>query len=239
MGWLAKVDISWEQAIGFPVDEKRKLLNRNGQVDHYVWHQNIWKSFPNIEKYTGSKAPFLFRIEKKDSFFCCFILSNKIKPNCPEWCPAEYWAIKEIDDAFLEYEQYQFDLYANPTKSVKQYRYTDKNGNRLKEPEKKKNGSRIALFNESDQIKWLERKAEQHGFRLSVRDDDIPVVQIDKDNRHEFRKSENEKGVLFGVRFRGVLKVTDRERFTEAFYNGIGSAKGFGFGLLMLQPIRF
>ena len=40
------------------------------------------------------------------------------------------------------------------------------------------------------------------------------------------------------VEFAGVLRVVDRERFAAAFYSGIGSAKGFGYGLLMLQPIH-
>ena len=36
----------------------------------------------------------------------------------------------------------------------------------------------------------------------------------------------------FAVKFEGELVVTDPTRFAETLKNGIGSAKGFGFGLL-------
>jgi CRISPR system Cascade subunit CasE len=41
---------------------------------------------------------------------------------------------------------------------------------------------------------------------------------------------------LGAVRFDGVLVVTDLDRFSTALPAGIGSAKGFGFGLLSLAP---
>jgi CRISPR-associated protein Cas6/Cse3/CasE subtype I-E len=44
-------------------------------------------------------------------------------------------------------------------------------------------------------------------------------------------------GVVQGIEFRGVLEVTDRARFFQTFRSGVGSAKAFGFGLLVLAPI--
>ena len=41
-----------------------------------------------------------------------------------------------------------------------------------------------------------------------------------------------------GVQFRGILEVTSREDFIRTYREGIGSAKGFGFGLLLLAPIN-
>jgi CRISPR system Cascade subunit CasE len=34
------------------------------------------------------------------------------------------------------------------------------------------------------------------------------------------------------ARFDGVLQISDADLFTDALESGIGSAKGFGFGLL-------
>jgi CRISPR system Cascade subunit CasE len=45
-------------------------------------------------------------------------------------------------------------------------------------------------------------------------------------------------GKHVAVDFRGVLRVQDREKFKRTFAAGIGSAKGFGFGLLMLEPVE-
>jgi CRISPR system Cascade subunit CasE len=41
-----------------------------------------------------------------------------------------------------------------------------------------------------------------------------------------------------GVQYRGTLEVTSREDFIKSYQEGIGSAKGFGFGLLLLAPIN-
>jgi CRISPR-associated protein Cas6/Cse3/CasE subtype I-E len=45
------------------------------------------------------------------------------------------------------------------------------------------------------------------------------------------------KNKLNRVDYEGVLEVTDREKFRHAFYNGIGSAKSMGFGMLIIQAI--
>ena len=38
-----------------------------------------------------------------------------------------------------------------------------------------------------------------------------------------------------GVRFDGVLRVIEPERFIEGCFNGIGPSKAFGFGLLSIK----
>lgn len=43
---------------------------------------------------------------------------------------------------------------------------------------------------------------------------------------------------MFSVRFDGLLKVTDVDVFYSTLRSGIGSAKGFGFGLLSIAPIK-
>jgi len=52
-----------------------------------------------------------------------------------------------------------------------------------------------------------------------------------------FRKGRM-SGYHGGVQFRGAMEVTDRARFVETYESGIGGAKGFGFGLLLLAPIN-
>ena len=39
------------------------------------------------------------------------------------------------------------------------------------------------------------------------------------------------------IQFRGVLEVTNKEVFEKTYYSGIGSAKAFGYGLLLLAPV--
>jgi CRISPR system Cascade subunit CasE len=41
---------------------------------------------------------------------------------------------------------------------------------------------------------------------------------------------------MLSVQFDGVLRVTDAQKLTETIARGVGSGKGFGFGLLSLAP---
>ena len=82
-----------------------------------------------------------------------------------------------------------------------------------------------------EQAEWLRRKAEQSGFKII----DAPDIGFCQDQ--VFRKRSG-RGVHTGVRFRGLLEVVQQESFETAFYRGLGSAKSFGFGLLLLQPVK-
>ena len=58
-----------------------------------------------------------------------------------------------------------------------------------------------------------------------------------------FRKKDKKKGKEYaayhgGVQFRGILEVTDQKDFEITYHAGVGSAKGFGFGLLLLAPVK-
>jgi CRISPR system Cascade subunit CasE len=45
------------------------------------------------------------------------------------------------------------------------------------------------------------------------------------------------RGLHRTVEFQGVLTVTDAAEFHETFTRGMGSAKAFGFGLLVIARI--
>lgn len=83
------------------------------------------------------------------------------------------------------------------------------------------------------QIEWIYRKGEKHGFTL---DENIPL-RIEKPVNHSFNRK-GKRGLHIGVRFQGLLHVTDNTAFKKAFCEGIGTAKGFGFGLLMIKPTQ-
>jgi len=43
---------------------------------------------------------------------------------------------------------------------------------------------------------------------------------------------------LLSVQFDGLLRILDQDMTRKTVENGIGSAKGFGFGLLSLAPLK-
>jgi len=177
--------------------------------DSYAWHQALWKAFPIL----GNRN-FLFRVEPQEAGFLIYLLSE----NEPEKQTWGRWESKTIGDAFLSHSHYRFQLCANPT--VK------------RRVEGRKNGTRTAICDPEELKAWLMRKAEQGGFAV-----DDETLRISPAIKQPFRKN-GKHGNHSRVEFQGVLRVTDSKPFQETFKNGIGSAKAFGFGLLVLQPIN-
>ncbi|MBQ9405638.1 MAG: type I-E CRISPR-associated protein Cas6/Cse3/CasE [Desulfovibrio sp.] len=207
MTWLARATLS------------RDDLAACRLLDNYDWHKAAWQCFPGM---ADAHRDFLLRLDWLDNGCRAYLLSGP-EPVRPAWCPSAGWAVKEIPHGFLEHERYRFDLLANPTRKLV---IRDANG------ERRKNGKRVPLLHEDEQRRWLKAKGVQHGFCL---EDAVPLA-VDPAGRHPFHRRGDE-GLHVGVRFRGVLNVTDKERFADAFRHGIGSAKGFGFGMLILKPV--
>ena len=154
----------------------------------------------------------------------------------PEWSPLlengyllRADGPKPFEPALRAGQRLRFRLVANPT--IK------------KKTPGKKNGVRLPLIHPGENPKgypsymdWLRRKAERHGFRVPAVQD-APFHMAPR-RRGEHRPARYEKHEIphFGVRFDGVLEVTDPERVAQAVRQGIGPAKAFGFGLLSLAP---
>ncbi len=97
--------------------------------------------------------------------------------------------------------------------------------------EKKKNGRREPITDPAELRAWLERKAEAGGFRVIHPD----ALEITPPVRQPFF-TKGASAHPAGVGFSGALEVTDPQKFRDTVRLGIGSAKGFGFGLLLLAP---
>ncbi len=74
----------------------------------------------------------------------------------------------------------------------------------------------------------VEKKAKTGGF--SVLD-----CKIVPEGKIEFKKDNTEENIKHNaVCFEGMLEVSDPDIFIKSIERGIGSAKGFGFGLLSI-----
>lgn len=128
-------------------------------------------------------------------------------------------------------EVLRFRLRANPTKKVDTR--SGPNGER-------RNGRRIKLKTDVDQIQWLDRKAVDGGFAVvSVRADaDVSAVEVQDEGQLRGRRKHADgpaRRLTFGtVLFDGHLRVTDPDQLRRTVAAGIGSGKAYGFGLLSL-----
>lgn len=201
-----------------------ELAAKRGLRDTYDWHQKVWEAFPQRE---DQKRDFLTRVDRKDTHFQLLIVSP-IAPHRPGWCPTDAWESKQISPDFFEHPRYWFSLLANPTEKKRKL-------NAQGEPTK--NGRRVPLTRREDLVAWLERKAAASGFRV-----DLGSLRILARGREYFHKRDlatkkDTVGLHAAREFCGVMDVTDRGAFIDAFRRGIGSAKAFGFGLLVLAPV--
>ena len=194
--------------------------------DTYDWHQRIWQAFAGRH---GASREFLSRVDQIEDAYRLLVVSPT-PPNKPDWCPTDCFQTKLIPDAFFEHSRYRFSLLANPTKKI-----IDPTKPKVIRPDgridRNKNAKRVPLTRREDLLAWLKRKAGDGGFTV-----DTEAVRTIPRGREYFFKS-GAPGTHTAVEFQGVLEVSDRVKFRDTFSHGIGSAKAFGFGLLVLAPV--
>lgn len=202
--------------IMLPVEDAMRRLHIR---DCYDWHQHVWKAFPQRD---GDKRDFLIRVDRKDDVYRVWILSRSA-PARPGWCPADGFATKVVSDAYFSRERYRFSLLANPTRKKI-----------VLKPDgtAKKNGRREPLRTVEDLTAWLHRKAEAGGFMVEA-----TSLRILPRGNEYFSKTDA-RGTHSAVEFQGMLTVLNRKLFRMACETGIGSAKAFGFGLLVVTPLE-
>lgn len=189
--------------------------------DSYDWHQRIWDLFGRRD---GQQRDFLFRVERQEEAFRVLVLSQSPATKLG-WCQEGCFRSKQIPDAYLNHNRYRFSLLANLTKKVAAF---NADGTR------RKNGRRVPLATREDLVAWMERKAKAGGFVV-----DADTLRTIPGPRESFHKNGTSQGTHTSVEFQGLpaVTVTDHEEFRTTVANGIGSAKSFGFGMLVLTPI--
>jgi CRISPR system Cascade subunit CasE len=191
--------------------------------DHYSLHQLVWSAFP--DRTDRGPGRVLFRVEPPVTGRCPVVLVQSERK--PRWGETERSSVlsaewKPYTPRPAKGRRLRFRLRANPT--VRRVFESAPNG------QPKSSGKRIGVYGEDAQRKWLEAKAEQAGFRpLDYQVFDRGFVVS--------RKPEREEAIRhLCVDFEGILEVTDPDQFLAALQTGIGSGKGFGFGLLSVAP---
>ncbi|MHB8249241.1 MAG: type I-E CRISPR-associated protein Cas6/Cse3/CasE [Acidithiobacillus sp.] len=227
--WLSRItpkpEIGYKQLVGL------------GNLDPYGQHQAIWKLFdlPPKEERVGQPAPFLFRAEQQDGLPVFYVLSAQ----CPQ-DRQDLWQVeaKRYTPNIQAGDRLAFKLRGNPIVT----RHTAGERGRRHDvvmdakqrmdwknlPESAR-PSRAHLAYEAG-VCWLrERQA-----RLGVQFGD---TELRVDSYRSWRQR-NGKGIaLSTLDFEGHFRVIDPSRFLNALIGGIGPAKAFGCGLLLVRRI--
>jgi len=206
--FLSRVEIPWE-------------ISRNS----YDLHRQLWRLFPGEEKETRSNGEelrqgFLFRIEENQTGRPARLLVQSRR--APEAASGVVLVgTREIQPQPVAGQRLAFLLTANPIKTITDAQRDAKQG-------KKTEKCRVPLIKEENQREWIARKLASAG--------EIEAVNVLPHAPTYFRKG-NRGGKLATVTFEGVLRVSDPTLMTELLVNGVGPAKAFGCGLLLVRRL--
>ena len=120
------------------------------------------------------------------------------------------WETRQFPSSFFDQNRYQFKIKVNPTYQ--------------------KNGKRHSFKNEEEINNWITKKATKSGFEIQ----NLSVKQIIEETFYK----KNHKGKHLQADLEGILQVTNKEKFKQTIKEGLGPAKAFGHGLLMLKPTK-
>lgn len=196
----------------------------------YELHRTIMAAFP-IELPKGERVLHRVDVNPRTGQVLLLVQSH----TAPNWAhltgknyllPADPFsgldnpAVKPLQLALQPGQQLRFRLRANPVKRL----FKDEPARDLKQ------GQRIGLLKEEEQLAWLQRKGEETGgftvLNVAVTNNGFTVGIT----------GEKRKFKHFTVSFDGVLQITNVDEFMKTLETGIGGGKGFGCGLLSLAP---
>jgi CRISPR system Cascade subunit CasE len=207
---------------------------RRDMADCQQLHRTVMSTFAQAGDNTRARLNVLYRLEVCGTDHVLYVQSQTE----PDWArlPAGYCIpgganCKPVDNnyaAITPGTALRFRLRANPTKRLP-----------ANCPGEKRDGPRVNLEREEDQIAWLQRRAKAAGFTLlSVQvNPDVSDVRISVEPGRVHGRHRDGRLTFGAVRFEGRLRVLDAELFRRALENGVGSGKAYGFGLLSVAPV--
>ncbi len=197
-------------------------------ADGYHAHQQVWQFFDDAP---DAARDFLFRREQQQGWPVYYLVSQRQPVD-----KTGIWAIesKPYSPRLNVGQQLAFRLRANPVVTQ-----TDDNGKQRrhdvvmhlkKQLAEKSPGEREVI--EQAGLEWLQRKSQHHGFEL------MPGMRIDGYLQHRLNRRKSQKMIRFSsLDFEGILAVRDPDKFTELLFHGVGRARAFGCGLMLVRRV--
>jgi CRISPR system Cascade subunit CasE len=184
-------------------------------TDDYSLHRVVYSMFEDrrteAEKNASVPSGFLYADKGGDGNGRLILLLSDREPLKPAHGTLES---KTVDEKFLAFERYRFEVLINPTKRDNQSRKI------------------IALRDRDEITRWFIDKAPASwGFSVQPSTLQLKTLQV-----KQFVK-QSHSVTHGGAELTGVLEVVDRALFIKSFQQGIGRGRAFGFGLLQIAPI--
>ncbi len=202
-------------------------------------HRSLLRAFPDdLGDGARAKAGLLYRIDMGRDGGAMVVVQSKLRPDFSQLPPSYFldvddepffslgWSTnpkqEELDlETIARGDKLLFRLRANVTKTIDTKTRADGTPS---------NGRRVPLRGDEARYAWLVRKAKAAGFSLLD-------ARMQEERPESGRRGERTL-TFAGVRFDGILEVAEEPAFRSAVADGIGPAKGYGFGLLSIAKAR-
>ena len=203
--------------------------------DAYGEHQWLWKFFPTPD---GSRRDFLFRRSDLGDVPRFYVLSKRQPRGL-----SSAWRVQSREFApRLEIgDKLQFDLRANPVVTISSDGKSKRHDVVMQEKKRLLQERGLARWDDwrsedrpslyvlarKTSARWLIERGERLGFSIDEENLSVDAYQQHRGKKETLRFST--------VDFSGTLTVQNPEVFTGALCAGIGHAKAFGCGLMLVR----
>jgi CRISPR system Cascade subunit CasE len=217
----------------------------------YAEHQWLWKFFPSSADQTRD---FIFRRHELEQIPRFYVVSKR-----PPTAFSEAWQVqsRNYDPQLQEGQRLSFQLRANPVitrkndagKSQRHDVVMQAKKQLLTEHGLSKEAKWADWNDESNKpflyelvqqccAVWLDGVAKRNGFEIALTDEEEPQRKLQVDAYEQNKAGKHDHNIRFSaVDFSGELLVTNPELFHLALCNGLGHAKAFGCGLLLVRKL--
>ncbi len=180
--------------------------------------QKMHRLITNLFSSSRKEQNILYRVNVRNGNTQVYMYSEEPVKTLPEYIHLEGQRdLSEWLDHMSDGTCFGFDLLASPCKKVHQ-------------PERGKNSQRRILRDPQERLDWLQRKADQNGFRI------LKVTELEQS--HQYGRHGQEKGSalhLDAYHYQGNLQITDLQNFRKGLCEGIGAGKAYGLGMLLVK----
>ncbi|WP_066336654.1 type I-E CRISPR-associated protein Cas6/Cse3/CasE [Azohydromonas lata] len=221
-----------------PVQGLERAAAQAWAAGPYAEHQWLWRLFPAPP---GTPRDFLYRRRDVDGLPRFYLLSQR-----PPQGRHESWhiATSAYDPDVREGDRFRFELRANPTithkgprrslrhdvvMDVKRRLLAERGLQRWADWRDDPAKPSMHTLVQEHCTAWLRQRQEANGFKL-----EDGTLSVETYEQHEHKN-----GALrfTSVDFSGELAVTDAAAFGAVLRRGLGHAKAFGCGLLLVRRI--
>lgn len=217
------------------VHELNQAPSHGRTATPYAEHQWLWGFFPGDKE---QRRDFVFRRHDLDGMPRFYVVSHRPPA---EASPAWMVRTRAYAPNLVEGQRLSFELFANPVVTRKDAAGKPHRHDVVMQAKKRlmaarglatwagwtPQDGRPALYDlvQEECLQWLASRAPTYGFTISAAK--VDAYQQNSAGAREIRFST--------VNFSGELVVDDPARFQQVLFNGLGHAKAFGCGLLLVR----